>query len=1115
MTDFNTYFQELKKIYRTKDAIEVSYRTAFQNLLNGIKAEARITIKHEGKQEGSLGIPDFKILKTESRIGYIETKIIGENLDKILRSEQIAKYKTLSNNIILTDYIDFIWIKEGNVLKRESLGSIDSKEVQNADKVAELLQSFFSVAPKGIDKPKKLAQSLAIRARLLKENLLVELQRQEDEKSKARLHQLYDLFKYFIFNELTISDFADSFAQNLVYGLFLARLNADTKTINLQNVGSYVPDNFELIKALVDFLKELENAEYIETKWIIEEILFIFNELDLDAIQKALSFNQKDKDEDNLLIKDPYVYFYEEFLAEYDASLRKAKGVYYTPPAIVNFMVRAINDILKNTFEIPDGLADSEKVTVLDFATGTGTFLIEILQQIFENLPELDKRDRNNFIKSHILKNIYGFEYLIAPYTIAHLKLSQFLKEQKYTFAKGERLQIYLTNTLEAATNPQGKIDQLPALREETKLVNQVKGSPILVICGNPPYSGHSKNNGTWITNLIEDYKYIDGKPLGEKNSKWLQNDYIKFIRFAEEKINYHIKYNPKDPNKPIKKRNEVGGIVAVVTSHSFLNGLIHRGMRKSLMTTFDQIYILDLHGSSDKKEITPNGSKDENVFDISEGVCISLFIKRKGLKKQVFHADYWGLRKEKYAQALKDSLQTVDWKELQPNAPFYLFVPQNQDVRGQYEKGMSIKDVFEVSSVGIVTGKDDFLINKDKNALLKKLKIFKDVNNYSDAQIQQLFNIEKSNWNNTMSRVALKEIDEKKIVPIAYRLFDTPFIYFENQLIERTRGEVMQHLLKENLAINLTRQVKVGDTWQHIFASDTISESSFISNKTSEIGYVFPLYCYNEVKEDDLFSSLETPQQRYKHYKTVADRETKELQKIIKDIEKADVEEIKESVVEEFNALLEEKKAIVEMHKNLTTKKTTTEVVEKEVEYERVSNFTKDFLNFISEKYQDQHPTPEQIIGYIYAILHSPTYRSKYAEFLKMDFPKIPFIEDLELFQQLSDIGFGLIQAHLLKNQIPSPIGSFEGAGNNEVNKPLWKEEKLYINQNQYFDKVAESLYNFQIGGYKVLDKYLKDRKESVLTPEEINRFIQVIGTLEFTTSQMDKIDELVKEWI
>jgi predicted helicase len=1106
MLAFETYFQELKKIYRTQDAIEVSYRTAFQNLLNGIKPEAKITIKHEGKQEGNLGIPDFKVLKIESRIGYIETKIIGENLDKILKSEQIAKYKTLFNNIILTDYVDFIWIKDGSVLKRESLGNIDNKEVQNADKVAELFQSFFSIAPKGIDKPKKLAQSLAIRARLLKENLLVELQRQEDEKSKARLHQLYDLFKYFIFNELTITDFADSFAQNLVYGLFLARLNADTQTINLENVGSYVPDNFELIKALVDFLKELENPEYIETKWIIEEILFIFNELDLDSIQKVLSFNQKDK-------TDPYIYFYEEFLGEYDANLRKAKGVYYTPPAIVNFIVRAINEVLKSTFEIPDGLADKDKVTVLDFATGTGTFLIEILQQIFESLPEMDIRDRNNFIKSHILRNIYGFEYLIAPYTIAHLKLSQFLKEQKYTFAKDDRLQIYLTNTLEAATNPQGKIDQLPALKKETKLVNQVKSSPILVICGNPPYSGHSKNNGAWISKLIEDYKYVDGKSLGEKNTKWLQNDYVKFIRFAEEKINYYLKYNEKDKNKPIKTINKNGGIVAIVTSHSFLDSILHRGMRKSLMTTFDQIYILNLHGNADKKEKAPDGSKDENVFDISEGVCVSIFVKKKGLKKQIFHADYWGLREVKYEQALKDSLQTVDWKELSPNAPFYLFASQNQDVRGQYEKGIGVNEIFEVNSVGIVTGKDGFLINKSKEDLKYKLKIFKEIDTYSDEQMRRLLKIESTNWSKSSERILMPEIDEKKIIPIAYRLFDTPFIYYENQLVERARLEVMKNfLVGENLALNLTRQVKVGDTWQHIFTSNTISESSFISNKTSEIGYVFPLYCYNEIKEDVLFR---TPQERYKHYRKIVYVESRTVKKIIKKLETADSDTLKENLVEEYHALLEEQRALEEMHRSQTTKRSKTEHEEKIIAYEKVPNFTENFENLIEERYPDKEPTPEQIMGYTYAILHSPTYRSKYVEFLKMDFPKIYFIEHWATFVKLAEKGLGLIEAHLRKRDFNYEIGSFEGIGTNEVSKPLWKEEKLYINQNQYFDKVAESLYNFQIGGYKVLDKYLKDRKDHVLSVEETQHFTQVIRTLQFTISQMNEIDDLVKDWV
>lgn len=408
--------------------------------------------------------------------------------------------------------------------------NLDPSKVEAVEK---LIKNFFSQTPKLIGDAKKLAEALAVRAKLLKEFLLDELNRQKTEHTEGRLYQLYETFKKFIFNDLTIDEFSDAFAQNLVYGLFLAKLNADTKKIDLNNAWDYIPSSFELIKELVDFLKELKRDEYRETKWIVEEVLTILNNLDLKSIQESLSFTpgKKRKDAGNWMgDKDPYVYFYEDFLKAYDKKLRQAKGVYYTPPPVVNFIVRAIDDILVNTFGIKERLADRQKVTVLDFATGTGTFLVEVFQQILDKLPKQSGK-KDLVIKQHLLKNIYGFEYLIAPYTIAHLKLSQFLKEKDYELATKERFQIYLTNTLEPV-DKQIKIPLLPALTEESKQAQTIKDNSVLVITGNPPYSISSSNTHSFIIKLLEDYK----KGLNERKVN-LDDDYIKFIRFAHKKM--------------------------------------------------------------------------------------------------------------------------------------------------------------------------------------------------------------------------------------------------------------------------------------------------------------------------------------------------------------------------------------------------------------------------------------------------------------------------------------------------------------------------------------------------------------------------------------------------
>ena len=660
----------------------------------------------------------------------------------------------------------------------------------------------------------------------MKDFLLEELKRQEQEHTEGRLYQLYETFKSYIFHELTVDEFADAFAQNLVYGLFLAKLNADVQTVNLYNAKKFIPLSFELIRELVNFLDELDNVEYRETRWIVEEVLTIMNNLNLPAIQDSLSFTKKRKDEDGFTIKDPYIYFYENFLAAYDKKLRKAKGVYYTPPPVVNFIVRAIDDILINTFKIKDGLADRHQVTVLDFATGTGTFLIEVLQQIFDKLPK-DSGKKDLIIKEHILKNIFGFEYLIAPYTIAHLKLSQYLKDNGYELKAKERLQVYLTNTLEPIPN-QIKIPLLPALTEEGKQAQHVKDSPILVITGNPPYSGNSKNNGEWIADKIKDYYFVGGKPLGEKNPKWLQDDYVKFIRFAQDKMD---------------KVEE--GIVGIITNHRFLTNPTFRGMRQSLMNTFDQMYFLDLHGSNKPKELSPDGSKDENVFDIEQGVAISFFIKKKGLEKKIYHTDFWGTRVDKYKRSLEDDFKDIEWNDVEATAPFYMFIPQDEELKNKYNQHYSLTDIFIKSSLGIFTHRDFFLVDTNANTLTKRIQDFKKLETASEV---------KSKLNLTDTRdwkidIALKTIkkNDLNIETYQYRPFDKRFICYNLEMFDRgcSRFDLMETFLKKQNVIAIIsgragQNVTPHLDWNLVSVSNTLSDANVFSRGGAT---VFPIY--------------------------------------------------------------------------------------------------------------------------------------------------------------------------------------------------------------------------------------------------------------------------------
>ncbi len=987
MADFEKYFKALQA-YRVEEITEHSHRSHLQQLLESL-TDSKIKILHEPKREGKFGSPDFKITHTESIIGYIENKKIEENLDKTIKSDQIRKYQALSDNILITNYIDWIWIKGGEIQNRETLcyiTDIESKKAKldktKADAVEKLIKGFLSQAPKKIADAKKLAEALAIRAKHLKDFLLDELKHQQEEKTDRRLFQLYETFRSFVFHELTISEFSDAFAQTLVYGLFLAKLNADTQSVNLYNAKQFIPASFELIKELVNFLDELDNDEYRETKWIVQEVLTIMNNLELRAIQDSLSFTKRGKDANNFAIKDPYVYFYENFLAAYDKKLREAKGVYYTPPPVVNFIVRAINDILKDTFKIKEGLGDKNKVTVLDFATGTGTFLVEMLQQIFEKLPK-DSGKKDLIIKEHVLKNIFGFEYLIAPYTIAHLKLSQFLKDNGYELKAKERLQVYLTNTLEPIP-AQIKIPLLPALTEESKQAQEVKDKPILVITGNPPYSGHSKNNGEWISNKIKDYFFVDGKPLGEKNPKWLQDDYVKFIRFAQDKM---------------EKVEE--GVVGIITNHRFLTNPTFRGMRQSLMKTFDQIYLIDLHGSNKPREFAPDGGKDENVFDIEQGVAISLFVKRKGIEKKILHTDFWGTRIEKYQRTLEDDLKSIDWKEVKATAPFYLFTPQNEKLKLRYQSGISVSDIFKLSSVGVVTSDDETFRDFIASDLIKKIKI-----KYSQP-------------------------DSDKVKKLCSSPFDNRFIYYDKILLERAREKVMNHFVNDNFALVCSKQVK--NDFKHVFISDSITIFNFLDKAGSfGSGFIFP--------------------------------------------------------------------------KNIF------------VGGEKIDNIEPLFRKFLGSL---QHkPNYHDAFGYIYAILHSPTYRNKYSEFLKIEFPRIPFTEDKKVFKQLAELGNELINIHLLKEpEIDDSFGEFIGKGDSVVEKPTYVMEKkigkLYINKTQYFNNVPQHIYDFHIGGYQVLDKYLKDRKGREIKINDLNRVAEICNAITITINQMKKIDKLTQSWI
>ena len=850
------------------------------------------------------------------------------------------------------------------------------------------------------------------------------------------------VFKDQVFHDLTIGDFADAFAQMLAYGLFLARLNAgENKTVTLENVRSHIPGSFRLIRELVRFLEEMNEPEYEEAKWIVDEVLSIVNGLDLASIHEDLSFRSRkaisrkvragDEEEHRLFERDPFIYFYEDYLKAYDSDMRKGRGVYYTPPPVVNFIVRAVDDILKDKFEIADGLADHKRVTVLDFACGTGTFLLEVFERIFENIggPQVGKADA--VVREHILKNLFGFEYLIAPYTIAHLKLSQYLKDKGHPLQGEERLQVFLTNTLEPI-KPQ-KNAFMPDLAAEVEAAQKIKDRDILVIVGNPPYSGHSKNKGEWISAAIDGYKYTvetrdDGleekKPLGERNPKWLNDDYVKFIRFAQLKMD------------AVEE-----GVVGIITNHSWLDNPTFRGMRQSLMRSFDQIYVLDLHGNAKKKETALDGSKDENVFDIEQGVAISLFVKRPGLEKGVWVGDIWGKRIAKYQELAESKAKLLPDVRCVPQPPDYL-VKKFQGDNSKYSKYPSLAEIFDFKTMGVITKRDFLTVGLDESDIWNRVQKFAAT---GVSNLKSEFALPNDNdWDLRNAHADLVESgpNRKHLAKILYAPFDKRFTYYTG----KTRGfmarpvlDTMRNMVGRNVAICTTRKIDISSDWTHVLLADGLMTHHAVSMK--EGNYMLPLF-----------------------------------------VDKGPIPEAPLSMSELSD-----------------------------------HNFSENISSEIRDSFDSgysHHYSPEEILGYIYAVLHAPTYRKRYAEFLRIDFPRIPFCETKAQFDELSKLGDALVNAHLLRKQKRGKLAEPMGKGNHVVEAVRYspQERAIHINKTQSFAPVPEDVWNFHIGGYQVIDKYLKSRKGRTLSLDELNHIGAIADSLAFTIQQMAKIDEAYK---
>lgn len=999
--EVENYLDGVIQKYKTRQTTEHSFRGElqkfFEDTVKGIQA-----INEPRRQK--CGAPDYIVQKKSIPIGYIEAKDIDKNLDMFENSEQLERYRASLDNLILTNYIEFRFFINGEKVDTVKIAEIQNGKIKPDKNTFPILlnhiRDFCDYHGQTVKSPKQLANLMAQKAVMIRDVIIKSLEYDSETSLKSQL----DAFKQVLLHDLTNHTFADMYAQTIAYGLFVARLNDTTlEDFSRQEARELVSKNNPFLRQLFDYISGANLDDNLV--WIVDDLVEIFRAVDL---HKLLYNYGKDTQ-----MTDPFLHFYETFLASYDKVTKEKRGVFYTPQPVVRFIVSSVDSLLKSEFNLAHGLADDStikhtrilyhkqkkvknkvidapvtteedvyKVQILDPATGTGTFLAEAIRKIYSYFVN-QKGLWSQYVDKALIPRLNGFEIMMTPYVMCHLKLDLLLKETGYETTKTtNRFNVYLTNALEKDETT--KYPLLDWLSEEARQAGMIKSDkPIMVVMGNPPYSISSCNKSDYIDEMMSVYK----KDLNEKNIQPLSDDYIKFIRMGE---NY------------IEKNNE--GILAYISNNSFLDGVIHRQMRKHLMQTFDKIYILNLHGNSKKKEAAPDGSKDENVFDIQQGVSINIFIKSSAkAKKQsakVYYAEIFGLRNQKYEFLNNHELKTTNYKELQPLEPYYFFVPKDFEAQADYEKGFKIDELFLISTSGVKTHHDNELVS------------------------MQPFNTDNN----------------KKYY---YKPFDNRYINYDLNKVVRHRYNVMKNFTPgTNLGLVLMRNLVNTSIYNTVLISNTLVDINFYGFQS----YVFQLYLYDDnTQQKSFFENSRKPN-------------------------------LNMDIVHNF----EQRSGLI----------------------------------FMPEKDESKGTfAPIDIFDYIYGILYSDKYRNKYKEFLKIDFPRVPYPKNAEYFFNIAKYGKQLRQLHLMETpELDNLITTYPESGTNEVVKPEYKENKVYINKIQYFGDVPELAWNFCIGGYQPAQKWLKDRKGKILSYDEILYYQKIVLALVKTDELMRRIDEIIK---
>jgi predicted helicase len=895
--------------------------------------------------------------------------------------------------------------------------------------------------------------------------------------------KLYIEFQEALFRDIDEEAFADMYAQTIACGLLSARVSRPAGVVaqDLADAGwSNIPLLKELLATPLTAGRRKGARDFDEP--CLDDVIDLLNDGRTDMGAVLRDFGDRNPKE------DPLIHFYELFLKEYDPKKRIERGVFYTPRPVVSFIVRSADEILRRDFGLEDGLADTTTwgemaarntdvkvpkgvsphapfVQVLDPATGTGTFLVEVIEIVYETMrakwgrrghgEEAMRELWNDYVPRDLLPRLYGFELLMAPYAIAHMKVGLKLRETDYNFLSSERARIYLTNTLEG---PKDFSDRLgptaSALAREANAANEIKHrAPVTVVLGNPPYSKISSNLTDEARAIVEGYRYVAGERIKERGALQfeinLQDDYVKFVRWCESRL-----------------ARSGRGILGMITNSGYLSAPTLRGMRYSLKQTFQRISVVDLHGHLAKAGRSANGPREENVFEIQQGVAIILARMPSSSTgpSAVDQVDVHGTQGQKYAWLLGHTYDPAHFRSITCLGPLYRFVPENLDLADEFDAMWSIQQIFPKSSAGIVTARDRLVISFDEDDLLSRIERFRE-DAGDEPEVFKSFGMKPGKRFDLrdVQRALSKENNLRDFIrPLLHRPFDNRYIFYHDSAVWSMARPVGSEMFAENnLALVATRQV-TRPKYEHAFVSRNMIEIKACSHDRNT--QIFPLYLnHNETDKSLLCARGRRP-----------------------------------NIERSFAAAIETLCGLT---------------------------FTSDAPGDLRETFG-----PTDIFHFCYSVLNSCSYRARYFEMLKSHFPHMPLTSDVDLFRRLCAKGADLVALHLLEDGYPSaswnasrpkgksPIERFiarlAGTGNAEVagSYPKYEGDRVYVNPSRWFEGVPEEVWNFHIGGYQVCGKWLKDRRGRALSEQDITHYQRVVVALRETIRLMAEVDEVIE---